>query len=81
MFYYLVPYLDGARRRYKSKREAPMNMELTKNFGEDRVSLCQLDPDVPHKMLGIHIEPAESNTTQLSRMKKKCKKWNSRMLG
>ena len=80
VFYYLVPYLDGTRRRYRSSKECPMELKVTENFNGEPITLRQLDADTPHKMLGIYTEPADTNTRQILVLRKKCRQWNNRMI-
>ena len=81
IFYYLVPTISNTKKCFTPKRLAKAHLNLTENFSETEISLQQLDPSHPYKLLGIHTEPNDTNAAQLVHMQAICKTWNMRMLG
>ena len=80
-FYHLVPEILGTKKHYRPRRLAKVDLNLTKNFSANKVSLHQLDPNEWYKILGILTEPNDTNAGQIERMHIICRTWNSRMLG
>ena len=60
--------------------DSPMTIQVNKNFSDVQVPLRQLNPDTPHKILGVLTEPADTNIAQVRELKEKCSTWNKKMI-
>ena len=81
LFYTLLPDQKRESRRYLSRKEVTVAINLTENFGEVEKYLKQYEEDSPHKRLGVFIDPTCANKEQVIYMTGNSRDWGNMMIG